>query len=142
MACVSVAALLAALSFGREAPTEAPVILPAVAVQTASPRPAVPPSASFSASAVQARRAQLDLWQQRLTRAEDTLTKYKTSTRYPHEARPLGEHPDQVRPFDPVAEEMPLRTPGGQPAKGVRVRSTQDRVFASGAESVLSLIHI
>lgn len=136
VACVSVAALLVALSFGRETPTEAPALLPAVAIQAASSRPTGPPPASFSASAAQARRAQLELWQQRLTRAEDTLTKYKASTRYPHEARPLGEHPDQLRPFDPVAEEMPLRTPGGQPAKGVRVRSTQDRVFASGAESV------
>ncbi|KQU75991.1 MULTISPECIES: hypothetical protein [unclassified Rhizobacter] len=135
-ACAIGVALMVALSFGRDAPAGVPAPLPAPVVTAAVEAPIAPPAVSFSASAVQARRAQLELWQQRLARSEDTLTKYKTSTRYPHEARPLAEHPDQLRPFDPVAEEMPLRTPGGQPAKGVHVRSTQDRVFASGAESV------
>jgi hypothetical protein len=136
IACGSVAALLVALSFGRDAPANVPTPMSVVTTQAAVAPSVAPPPPSFSASAVQVRRAQLDLWQQRLVRAEDTLSKYKSSTRYPHEARPLAEHPDQLRPFDPVAEEMPLRTPGGQPAKGVHVRSTQDRVFASGAESV------
>jgi hypothetical protein len=135
-ACAIGVALMVALSFGRDAPAGVPAPLPAPVVTAAVAAPIAPPAASFGASAVQVRRAQLDLWRQRLARSEDTLTKYKTSTRYPHEARPLAEHPDQLRPFDPVAEEMPLRTPGGQPAKGVHVRSTQDRVFASGAESV------
>jgi hypothetical protein len=136
IACGSVAALLVALSFGRDAPANVPTPMSVVTTQAPVAPSVAPPPPSFSASAVQGRRAQLDLWQQRLVRAEDTLAKYKSSTRYPHEARPLAEHPDQLRPFDPVAEEMPLRTPGGQPAKGVHVRSTQDRVFASGAESV------
>lgn len=135
-ACAIGVALMVALSFGRDAPAEVQAPSPAPVVAAAVATPVAPQPATFGASAVQARRAQLDLWQQRLARSEDTLAKYKTSTRYPHEARPLAEHPDQLRPFDPVAEEMPLRTPGGQPAKGVHVRSTQDRVFASGAESV------
>lgn len=134
--CGGIVAVIAALSFGRDEPAVVPAPPPAVATAVAPQSAAAASAVSFSASAVQVRRAQLDLWQQRLVRAEDTLSKYKTSTRYPHEARPLAEHPDQLRPFDPVAEEMPLRTPGGQPAKGVHVRSTQDRVFASGAESV------
>jgi len=133
LGCAALAAWLGALLTTSAAPINA-APAPVAAVATAAP--AAPPPPSFMASGVQARQAQLALWQQRLSRAQDTLSNYKTSTRYPHEARPLSEHPDQLRPFDPVAEEMPLRTPGGQPAKGVHVRTTQDRVFASGSESV------
>lgn len=95
-----------------------------------------PTTAPLSAQGLRARQEQLALWQQRLARAEQALSTYRTSTRYPYESRPITEHPDQVRPFDPIAEELPLRTPGREPARGVHIRTTQERVFASGEESI------
>ena len=41
-----------------------------------------------------------------------------------------------MRPFDPVAEENALRKANGEAVKSVRLRTTQERVFLSGAESV------
>ena len=76
------------------------------------------------------------VWQQRLERSRQALDRYRESTRYPYESRPIDEHPDQQRPFDLIPDEKPLRKPGGEPARGVRVRTTQERVFVSGAESV------
>lgn len=79
------------------------------------------------------RRAQ---WQERLARARDALAAYEQAARYPHESRPISEHPDQVRPFDPVEEEHPLRMPGGGSiAAGVRLKTTQERTFLSGNEA-------
>lgn len=133
-AAAAVAVLVGVLLPGGETPAVAPAAPVAAAAPAAPPLPAA--SSPYTADGLRARQLQLALWQGRLKRAEDTLANYRHSTRYPHEARPLSEHPDQVRPFDPIADDMPLRTPGGEPAKGVRVRTTQDRVFASGAESV------
>lgn len=79
----------------------------------------------------QARRAQ---WQSRLERARDALEGYLQAARYPHESRPASEHPDQMRPFDPVAEDHPLRMPGSSPIQGVRLKTTQERTFLSGSE--------
>jgi hypothetical protein len=95
-----------------------------------------PAAAPFNAEGMRLRREQLAVWQQRLERARHTLDTYRASTRYPYESRPISEHPDQVRPFDPIAEDQPLRRPGGQVAPGVRLRTTQDRVFVGGDESV------
>lgn len=81
------------------------------------------------------RRAQLALWQGRLERARATLDGYLTATQYPHDSRPIEEHPDQQRPFDPIAEERSLRMPGGTATQGVKLVTTQERVFASGTES-------
>ena len=92
--------------------------------------------APFSAEGAQSRQAQLTLWQGRYERAEQIYSSYRDATRYPHESRPIAEHPDQVRPFAPVQEETPLRKANGEAAKGVRIRTTQERVFVSGAESV------
>jgi hypothetical protein len=80
----------------------------------------------------QARRA---MWQSRLERARDALVGYQQAARYPHESRPASEHPDQMRPFDPVAEEHPLRMPGSSPIQGVRLKTTQERTFLSGNEA-------
>lgn len=124
---------IGALQAGQEPVAAVPA--PAVAVAALSaPLPAS--AAPFSAAGLQARQAQLAVWQQRLARARQTLDTYRESTRYPHESRPIGEHPDQQRPFDPIADDKPLRNPGGQPARGVHLRTTQERVFVSGAESV------
>jgi hypothetical protein len=83
-----------------------------------------------------ARQAQLALWQARYERAEQTYAKYRDITRYPHDSRPLVEHPDQVRPFAAVSEENIVRDAKGEPVKGLKLRTTQERVFASGADTI------
>lgn len=103
------------------------------AAPASSPGPAQAP---LSAEGQRARQAQLVLWQQRLERAEQALTSYRASTRYPYESRPISDHPDQLRPFEPITEDLPLRTPGREPARGVHIKTTQERVFASGQESI------
>jgi hypothetical protein len=76
------------------------------------------------------------LWQARYEQAEQVYASYRDATRYPHESRPLIEHPDQIHPFDPVSEETSLRNANGEPIKGVRLRTTQDRVFLSASDTV------
>ncbi len=83
------------------------------------------------------RSAARDLWKQRLERARRTLDSYRHATRYPHESRPLAEHPDQVHPNLPIATERPLREPGGPAVEGLTLRTTQERVYSQGDESVL-----
>lgn len=83
-----------------------------------------------------ARQAQLVLWQARYERAEQTYANYRDITRYPHDSRPLVEHPDQVRPFAAVSEETVVRNAKGEPVKGIKLRTTQERVFASGADTI------
>lgn len=107
--------------------------LPAGA-SAAAPRP---PGSPFTDAALGERLAQREALLQRLERARVTLDTYRQQTRYPHESRPLAEHPDQVHPFDPVRESLPLRFPGTKAAvPGVRIVTTQDRVFMSGDEAV------
>ena len=81
------------------------------------------------------RRAQLALAQQRYERAEQTFAAYKDATRYPHESRPLAENPDQIRPFAPISEQTVGRDAQGKPVK-FTLRTTQERVFLGGADSV------
>lgn len=83
-----------------------------------------------------ARQAQLVLWQARYERAEQTYANYRDITRYPHDSRPLAEHPDQVRPFAAVSEENVVRNAKGEPVNGLKLRTTQERVFASGADTI------
>ena len=64
-----------------------------------------------------------------------TLDGYRAAAQYPHESRPIEEHPDQLRPFEPITEDRALRMPGGGATQGVHLRTTQERVFASGLES-------
>lgn len=82
------------------------------------------------------RRRDLAVWQQRLGTAQQTLEAYRESTRYPPEARLLSEHLDQAYPNAPVEEDTPLRLADGGVAPGVRLRTTQERVFVQGDESV------
>lgn len=98
----------------------------------ASPTAQVP----YSAAGLQARQEQLALWRGRLERAEQLYASYRDSTRYPFESRPISEHPDQVRPFAPIEEELVLRGVQGEPLAGLRLRTSQERVFASGADSI------
>jgi len=108
----------------------APLARSAAAAQP--PRPAAP----YSAAGQQSREAQLALWRERLERAQQALQTYSVHTRYPHTSRPAEEQADQMFPNEPVQEEHPLREPKGQAAEGVRLRTTQERVFVQGDESV------
>lgn len=106
--------------------------LPAAA--SAAQRPSGSP---FTDAALRERLAQRELLLQRLERARVALATYREQTRYPHESRPIAEHPDQVHPFEPIRESLPLRFPGSKGAiPGVRILTTQDRVFMSGDEVV------
>lgn len=108
--------------------------LPAAPASAAASRPQGSP---FTDAALRERLAQRDLLLQRLERARQTLALYRDQTRYPHESRPIAEHPDQVHPFAPIRESLPLRFPGSKGAiPGVRILTTQDRVFMSGEEVV------
>lgn len=76
------------------------------------------------------------LWRGRHERAEQVYASYRDATRYPYDSRPIAEHPDQVRPFAPITEELKLRNANGEEVKGMRLRTSQERVFLSGTESV------
>lgn len=110
------------------APPTAAVLLGAPA---SGPMPGLAASAALTDAARQAQQA---AGQMRLQRAQQALEGYRLAARYPHESRPASEHPDQLRPFDPVAEDHPLRMPGGSTAQGVRLQTTQERTFLSGNE--------
>lgn len=108
--------------------------LPAASASRAASRP---PGSPFTDAALRERLAQRELLVQRLERARTTLDAYRQQTRYPHESRPIAEHPDQVHPFAPIQESLPLRFPGTKAAvPNVRILTTQDRVFMSGDEAV------
>lgn len=100
-------------------------------------------AAPFSELGLAQREQQRQAAQQRLAMAEQALVAYRAHARHPHGSRPAAEHPDQLRPFDPIAEEHPLRSPHGTALQGVRLRTTQERVFLSGPETArvsLSLV--
>jgi hypothetical protein len=105
---------------------------PARATAASAPARAAP----YSASGQQTREAQLALWLQRLERADQALLTYTAHTRLPHTSRPADEQADQMFPNEAVMEEHPLREPKGKAADGVRLRTTQERVFVQGEESV------
>lgn len=119
---------------------------PAAAVASAPSHLALPAAASsagpvsgspFTPAALRDRQAQRELLLKRLERAQVTLATYREQTRYPHDSRPIAEHPDQVHPFEPIRESLPLRFAGSKgAAPGVRILTTQDRVFMSGDEVV------
>ncbi|RQP23643.1 hypothetical protein DZC73_16050 [Albitalea terrae] len=107
----------------------------AKASATSTPAAAAP-AVPFSASGIQARQDQRAVWQQRLERAKEALQAYDRSTRYPFESQPASDHVDQMRPNDPVVEDHALRQQDGKAADGVRLRTTQERIFVQGNESV------
>lgn len=82
--------------------------------------------------------SQLALWKRRLARAQEVLASYRAATRYPPESRPLEEHSDQAYPNLPVVEIKKLAKPGDKVTpQTVRIRTTQERIFVVGRESVL-----
>ncbi len=91
--------------------------------------------APFSAAGLALREQRIEQAQLRLAHSQQALNAYRQHARYPHGSRPAREHPDQLRPFDPIEEEHPLRTPGGTGMQGVKLLTRQDRVFLSGPES-------
>jgi len=91
--------------------------------------------APYSAAGLATRDRQLQLWQLRHERAEQVYNSYREATRLPPHSRPLGEHSDQARPFEPVVSDAPMRDDSGRPVEGLRIRATQDKVFVSGTES-------
>jgi len=86
-------------------------------------------------------QAQLALWSQRLERAEELLENYRAQTKYPFDSRPARENADQMYPNRPVREEGKLSNPGQKPADGIRIRTSQERVYVAGDESVLFTVN-
>ncbi len=85
-------------------------------------------------------RVQLALWKKRLDRSQELLDNYRKVTRYPHESRPADEHGDQMYPNQPVVEDKRLYKPGDELKGNIRLRTSQERVFVAGSESVLFTI--
>jgi hypothetical protein len=85
-------------------------------------------------------RAQLALWNKRLQRSQEVLDNYRAKTVYPHESRPIAEHADQAYPNQPIVEEKKLYRPGDDVKDQVRLRTSQERIYVAGAESVLFTI--
>ena len=94
-------------------------------------------NARVEAAAANTPEAQLALWVQRTQRAEEVFDNYRNSTKYPFESRPAREHADQMYPNRVVREEGKLTNPGQQPTDGVRIRTSQERVYVAGDETVL-----
>jgi hypothetical protein len=92
--------------------------------------------APLSPEGRKAREEKLALWTARYERAEQVYNTYRDATRYPHDSRPIADAPDQVRPFAPVVEEKTMRSERGEPVKGITLKTGQDRVFLSGADTV------
>jgi hypothetical protein len=112
------------------------------AAGTPAPRDPAPAAsralrAPFSAVGLDDRQARLALWQQRLQRAQETLESYKAATRYPFDSQPATEHQDQWFTHQVVTGDYPLRLPGTGVVPNLRVHTTQQRVFATGADTVL-----
>ena len=104
----------------------------------ATPPPAESkPVEGFGDKAQMARKDKLKLLQAQLVEAQQRLDSYKATTKYPHESRPISEHQDQIKPFAPISEDKPMRTQKGDAIPGQHLRTTQERVFVSGQESVL-----
>jgi len=102
---------------------------------------AVSPGAGPDADAL--RGEELRLWMKRLERARQTLDTYRAATRYPHESRPLSEHPDQVYPNRRIDSEQRFAKQGQSPRadSDTRLQVSQERVYVVGEESVRFTVH-
>jgi len=115
-----------------------PPARPAGALLVSTAQAALPASTPLPAAAglsAAQRLEQQAAWRQRLERAQAALANFQQAARYPNDSRPIDEQPDQIRPFAPIAEDRPLRAPGGSVAAGMRLRTTQERIFLAGPES-------
>lgn len=82
-------------------------------------------------------RVQHALWLKRSARAQQALDNYREVSRYPHDSRAAEEHADQIYPNQPVEEDKRLYKPGDELKGNVRLRTSQQRIFVAGEESVL-----
>ncbi|MGL5003110.1 MAG: hypothetical protein ACRDAM_09255, partial [Casimicrobium sp.] len=82
-------------------------------------------------------RAQLAAAQERFDRTSDIYNNYRKQTVYPFDSRPAREHTDQMYPNAPVVEDQKLKNPGQKPSQNIRLRTSQERIYAQGAETVL-----
>jgi len=142
VAALCTAGLWWAASTAGTPPAQAPDPVAQASVGAPAPRDVAPAAsaprrAPFSAAGAQDRQAQLALWQQRLDRARQTLAMYKAATRYPFDSRPAGEHTDQWLTHQVVTTDAPLRMPGTGVVPDMHVHTTQQKVFATGADSVV-----
>lgn len=103
---------------------------------SAAPLQARAASAALGPLAPAERQRQQVLWQQRVQRAGEVLQAYRWATRYPHDARPLTEQPDQLDPQQTIVEDLPLRLPGQAVVPGLFLRTTQDKIHLQGDEAV------
>ncbi len=115
-----------------EAPAPARLAGQAVAAPTA----AANANAPFIAEGERARQAQHALWLRRLELAQDTLENYRRATRYPGFSQPMALHADQAYPDRPIEEEHVLSGAGAKDGDRVTLRTSQERVFVEGDESV------
>lgn len=115
-----------------------PVTAPGAGLaQSGAPaQPASQSSAPYNTQGLLTRAAQLEQSQLRLVRAQESLEAYRKTTVYPHESRPISEQSDQVYINQPIVEDQLLRMPGSKTGKGLNLRTTQERVFVVGQESV------
>ncbi|MFY0564813.1 choice-of-anchor X domain-containing protein [Archangium lansingense] len=77
------------------------------------------------------REAQRQLWEKRLARARFTLDSYRQSTRYPHDSRPISEHPDLVYPSSPERKQSLDKE-----QRDVSLKLKQEKVYVVGDEVV------
>lgn len=122
-----------------DAPLATPATAPGAEGLAQSNAPALSASqglAPYSTQGLLTRAVQLEQSQQRLARAQESLEAYRKTTVYPHESRPISEQPDQVYINQPIVEDQLLRMPGSKTGKGLNLRTTQERVFVVGQESV------
>ncbi len=123
-------------------PPLAPAAPEASTPDAPAPRAATPaPSGArrggpFNDAALAQRKAELALWQQRLQRSKDVLAAYQASTRYPFDSRPAKEHGDQWQLHQLITNDLPLRMPGTSVTPGMRVHTTQQKVFAAGNDTI------
>jgi hypothetical protein len=85
-------------------------------------------------------RTHLALWTKRLARSQEVLDNYRAKTIYPHESRPFEDHADQMYPNRPIVEEKKLYRPGDEVKDLVQLRTSQERIYVAGAESVVFTI--
>lgn len=72
-----------------------------------------------------------------LNEARQRLSSYRAATIYPPESQPIAAHGDTLRPFEPVVEDHAALSAQGAPLSGRHLRTSQDRVYVSGTDSVL-----
>jgi hypothetical protein len=142
VATVCTAALWWMASPASTPPAQALDPVAQASVGAPAPRDVAPPAsaprrAPFSAAGLDDRQARLALWQQRLERAKQTLAMYQAATRYPFDSRPASEHADQWLTHQVVTTDAPLRMPGTGIVPNLHVHTTQQNVFATGADTVL-----